>query len=55
MIAEYGFAVKRMEKVDLKRMLEVYFGCNLQGESLPDIEGENYLEVKKNGDISEKT
>lgn len=55
MIAEYGFAVKRMEKADLKRMLAVYFGCSLQGESLPDTEGENYLEVKKNGDISKET
>ena len=55
MIAEYGFAVKRMEKADLNRMLAVYFGCSLQGESLHDTEGENYLEVKKNGDISEET
>jgi hypothetical protein len=45
MIAEYGFAVKRMEKADLKRMLAVYFGCSLQGELMTDIEGEDFLEM----------
>lgn len=43
MIAEYGFAVKRMDKADLKRMLAVYFGCSLQGELMTDIEGEDFF------------
>ncbi|MDO4156110.1 MAG: hypothetical protein Q4D37_04945 [Oscillospiraceae bacterium] len=51
-IAEYGFSVRHMEKSDLKHMLAVYFQSSMQGEQMPDVEGENYLEVQKNDNIS---
>jgi len=29
-------------------MLALYFGTSISGEEIPDIEGENYLEVSEN-------
>ena len=48
MISEHGFDVRRMEKADVKRMLAIYFEASMNGEEMPDIEGENYLEVIEN-------
>ncbi|MDE5755246.1 MAG: hypothetical protein K2H89_12020 [Oscillospiraceae bacterium] len=45
-LAEHGFLVRRMTKSEIKRMLALYFGTNLSGEDIPDIEGENYLETE---------
>ena len=47
-ISEHGFDVRRMEKADVKRMLAIYFETSMHGEELPDVEGENYLEVIEN-------
>ena len=47
-ISEHGFDVRRMEKADVKRMLAIYFEASMNGEEMPDIEGENYLEVIEN-------
>ncbi len=43
-VAEHGFMVKRMTKPDIKRMLALYFGSHISGESIADIEGENYFD-----------
>ncbi len=47
-ITEHGFAARRMSKPEIKRMLALYFGTSISGEEIPDIEGENYLEVSEN-------
>lgn len=47
-ISEHGFSARRMTKPEIKRMLALYFGTSISGEEIPDIEGENYLEVSEN-------
>ena len=47
-ITEHGFVARRMTKSEIKRMLALYFGTSISGEEIPDIEGENYLEVSEN-------
>lgn len=47
-ITEHGFAARRMSKSEIKRMLALYFGTSISGEEIPDIEGEEYMEVTKN-------
>ena len=47
-ITEHGFVARRMTKPEIKRMLALYFGTSISGEEIPDIEGENYLEVSEN-------
>ncbi len=47
-ISEHGFEVGRMEKSDIKRMLAIYFETSMNGEEIPDTEGEIYLEVQEN-------
>lgn len=42
-ITEQGFDVRRMKKDDIKRMLGIYFGTSVNGELLPDTEGEQYF------------
>lgn len=45
-ISEQGFEVRRMRKEDIKRFLALYFETSTQGEQMPDIDGEQLLEVK---------
>lgn len=47
-ISEHGFAARRMTKSEIKRMLALYFGTSISGEEIPDIEGEEYMEVTEN-------
>lgn len=51
-IAEHGFMTRRMSKTEIKRTLALYFGSSLSGESIADIEGENYF---KEGYHAEET
>ena len=44
-IAAQGFEVKRMRKADIKRFLALYFDAYMNGELMPDYDGEPYLEV----------
>lgn len=44
-IAAQGFEVKRMRKPDIKRFLALYFDAYMNGELMPDYDGEPYLEV----------
>lgn len=46
-IAEQGFEVKRMHKDDIKRFLAIYFGASMQGELIPDIDGEDGFDDEK--------
>ena len=47
-ISDHGFMAHRLEKPEIKRMLGLYFGTSIAADSLPDIEGEEY--VKENAD-----
>lgn len=44
-IARQGFEVRRMRKADLKRFLALYFDAYMNGELMPDYDGEQFLEV----------
>lgn len=49
-ISEQGFEVKRMHKADIKRFLALYFEASMNGEQMPDIDGEQYYEVDDDED-----
>ena len=42
-ISEQGFEVHRMTKEDIKRMIALYLGTSLYGESIADVDGEQYF------------
>lgn len=44
-ISEQGFEVRRMKKGDIKRFLALYFDASLNGEQMPDVDGEQFFEV----------
>lgn len=44
-ISEQGFEVRRMKKADIKRFLALYFDASMNGEQMPDIDGEQFFEV----------
>ena len=44
-ISEQGFEVRRMRKADIKRFLALYFEASMNGEQMPDIDGEQFYEV----------
>ena len=46
-IAEQGFEVKRMRKDDIKRFLAIYFGASMQGELIPDMDGNDCFDEEK--------
>lgn len=41
-ISEQGFEVQRMKKNDIKRFLAVYFEASMNGDPMPDVDGEQY-------------
>lgn len=44
-ISEQGFEVQQMKKADIKRFLALYFEASMNGEQMPDIDGEQFYEV----------
>lgn len=46
-ISEQGFEVRRMKKGDIKRFLALYFDASLNGEQMPDVDGEQFFEVSE--------
>ena len=44
-IAGEGFEVHRLKKPEIKRLLALYFEASQYGETLPDADGEQYIEV----------
>ena len=44
-ISEQGFEVKRMKKDDIQRLLALYFDASLNGEQMPDYDGEQYFDL----------
>ena len=49
-IAEQGFEVRRLKKEDIKRFLALYFDASLQGELMPDTDGEQYFNLSERKD-----
>lgn len=49
-ISEQGFEVRRMNKADIKRFLALYFDASMNGEQLPDTDGEQFFDFDKNGE-----
>lgn len=45
-ISEQGFEVRRMKKADIKRFLALYFDASMTGETMPDVDGEQFYEVQ---------
>ena len=43
-ISEQGFEVRRMRKAEIKRFLAIYFEASMNGEQMPDGDGEQYYE-----------
>ena len=43
-ISEQGFEVRRMKKEDIKRFFALYFEASMNGEQMPDVDGEQYFE-----------
>ena len=46
-ISEQGFEVHRMKKPEIKRFLALYFEASMNGEQMPDGDGEQYYEVNE--------
>ena len=38
--------VRRMKKADIKRFLAIYFGASMNGDQMPDVDGEQFYEVE---------
>ena len=49
-ISEQGFEVRRMKKADIKRFLALYFEASMNGEQMPDMDGEQFYEVDDDED-----
>ena len=47
-VSEHGFLTRKMAKNEIKRMLALYFGTSMSGDEIPDIEGEECMEVTEN-------
>ncbi|MCQ4770292.1 hypothetical protein NE579_07425 [Intestinimonas massiliensis] len=44
-ISEQGFEVRRMKKDDIKRFLALYFDASMNGEQMPDYDGEQFFDL----------
>lgn len=47
-IADQGFEVTRMSKGDIKRFLAIYFDASMNGDLIPDYDGEQYISEAEN-------
>lgn len=48
-LSEQGFEVRRLKKPDIKRFLAIYFEASMNGEHMPDIDGEQFFETDQEG------
>ena len=46
-ISDQGFEVTRMKKADIKRFLAIYFEASMNGDLMPDYDGEQYFEKEQ--------
>lgn len=54
-ISEQGFEVRRMKKDDIKRLLALYFDASLNGEQMPDYDGEQYFDFDEDSNGEDLT
>ncbi len=47
LISEQGFEVRRMKKPEIKRFLAIYFEASMNGEQMPNADGEQFFEVNE--------
>ena len=47
-ISDQGFEVTRMKKADIKRFLAIYFEASMNGDLMPDYDGEQYISEVEN-------
>ena len=47
-IADQGFEVKRMSKSEIKRFLAICFDASMDGDKMPDYDGQQYIEQFSN-------
>jgi hypothetical protein len=47
-ISDQGFEVTRMKKADIKRFLAIYFDASMNGDLIPDYDGEQYISEAEN-------
>ena len=44
-ISGEGFEVHRLKKPEIKRILALYFDASMQGDTMPNIDGEQYFQI----------
>ena len=44
-ISEQGFEVQRMKKADIKHFLAIYFEASMNGDQMPDTDGDQFYEM----------
>lgn len=49
-ISEQGFETHRMKKNEIKRFLALYFDASMNGEQIPDTDGEQFFDFDKDGE-----
>lgn len=49
-ISEQGFETHRMNKNEIKRFLALYFEASMNGEQMPDADGEQFFNFDKDGE-----
>ena len=49
-VSEQGFETHRMKKAEIKRFLAVYFEASMNGDQMPDTDGEQFF----NGEDSDE-
>lgn len=49
-ISEQGFETHRMKKDEIKRFLALYFEASMNGEQMPDVDGEQFFDFDKDGE-----
>ena len=50
-ISDQGFEVTRMKKADIKRFLAIYFEASMNGDLMPDYDGEQYISEVENEEV----
>lgn len=50
-ISEKGFETERLGKEQIKRLLGIYFGTTMDGDKLPDVDGQQYEQEGKDGTV----
>jgi hypothetical protein len=50
-ISDNGFETERLGKDQIKRLLGIYFGVTMDGDKLPDVDGQQYEQEVADGTV----